>query len=183
MARITYTDSEPLTVEIDGQEYFGTLTTTGAREVRMTVEYKGQELSDGRKWGTDAEERHNMRVIAKTLLLRMVHDDLSTRNVRRAVQPNLDVHFAYQKFGTALSIMASHPERIQQRLRVAYREAMSVVPRTNIPSNLLSQYDALMQRLAWIESGAAAPDDDDAQLLATAVEDFYALLEDEVREG
>jgi hypothetical protein len=76
MARITYTNSEPLTVEIDGQEHFGTLTTKGAQEVRMTVEYKGKEISDGRKWGTDAEEQHNMRVIAKTLLLRMVYDDL-----------------------------------------------------------------------------------------------------------
>jgi hypothetical protein len=183
MARITHIDREPLTVEIDGQEYFGTLTTTGAQEVKMTVEYKGQELSDGRKWGTDAEEQHNMRVIAKTLLLQMVQQDRLKSNPRRAVQPNLDVHFAYQKFGTALSIMASHPERIQERLSVAYREAMSVVPRKNIPSNLLGQYDSLMQRLEWIESGVAAPSDDEAQLLATAVEDLYAHLEDEAQVG
>lgn len=124
-----------------------------------------------------------MRLRAQSLLHQMVHDEQSRRNSRRAAQPNRDVHFAYQKFGTALSIMASHPERIQERLRIAYREAMSVVPRKNIPSSLLSRYDALMQRLAWIESDAAGPDHDDVRLLATAVEDFYALLEDEVQEG
>lgn len=44
MARIVYTNSEPLTVEIAGQEYIGTLTTKGAQEVRMTVEYNGREV-------------------------------------------------------------------------------------------------------------------------------------------
>lgn len=82
MARITYTNSEPLSVGVDGETFFGTLTTKGAQEVRMTVEYKGQEISDGRKWGTDAEEEHNMRVIAQTLLLRMVHEDIR-KNQRR----------------------------------------------------------------------------------------------------
>jgi hypothetical protein len=76
MARITYTNSESLSVDVDGQTYYGTLTTKGAQEVRMTVEYKGKEISDGRKWGTDAEEEHNMRMIAQSLLLQMVHDDI-----------------------------------------------------------------------------------------------------------
>lgn len=76
MARITYTNSESLSVDVDGQTYYGTLTTKGAQEVRMTVEYKGKEISDGRKWGTDAEEDHNMRAIAQSLLLQMVHDDI-----------------------------------------------------------------------------------------------------------
>lgn len=76
MARITYTNSEPLSVEVDGRRYFGALITKGAQEIRITVEYKGEEISDGRKWGTDAEEDHNMRAIAQALLLQMVHDDI-----------------------------------------------------------------------------------------------------------
>lgn len=178
MARMEFTNREPISVEVGGQTYFGSLITKGAQEVSMTVEYKGKEYSDGRTWGTDERERRNMLEMAQAYLLQMVRDDLHLKGRRR--ESPTDATFAYMKLGTSLSILASHPGRIQERLRDAYNETILSIQRENIPAPLLRQYDSLKKRLAWIESGAAAPSDDEARLIVTAIEDFYATLESEV---
>jgi hypothetical protein len=93
----------------------------------------------------------------------------------------MSIEFASSKFGTAISILASHPGRIQERLRVAYSEALSRVPRTDIPEELLPQYDSVMSDLTWVENSSSAPSDDEARLLVTRLEDLSMLLEEEAR--
>lgn len=92
----------------------------------------------------------------------------------------MDIEFASQKFGTAISILVSHTGRIHDRLRSAYTEALSRVPRTDIPEELLNQYDSIMDGLKWIESNSPAPSEDEASMLATALEDLTTLLHDKV---
>jgi hypothetical protein len=92
----------------------------------------------------------------------------------------MDAEFASQKFGTAISILVSHVGRINDRLRVAYTEALSRVPRKDIPEELLNQYDSIMDGLKWIEGNSPAPSEDEASMLATALEDLTSLLHDEV---
>lgn len=65
---------EPISIEFKGRTHTGTLIISGTRKLYFTVEYRGSKLSDGRAWGTDLEEQHNMRVIAQTILLRLVAD-------------------------------------------------------------------------------------------------------------
>jgi len=65
---------ESISTEFKGQTHIGTLTVSGTRKLSFTVEYRGRKFSDGRTWGTDSEEQHNMRVIAETILLELVAD-------------------------------------------------------------------------------------------------------------
>lgn len=90
----------------------------------------------------------------------------------------MSVEFASQKFGTAISILMSHPGRIHDRLRKAYMEALSRVPRTDIPEELLNQYDSIMNGLKWIEGNSSAPSEDEVRMVATELEDFTTLLHD-----
>ena len=93
----------------------------------------------------------------------------------------MSIEFAWTTFGRAISILASHPDRIQERLRIAYGEALSRVPREDIPEELVRLYDSIMRNLAWVENNLSPPSDDDARLLVTEIEDLSALLEDEFR--
>jgi hypothetical protein len=93
----------------------------------------------------------------------------------------MDVVFAAGRFNTALSILASHPGRIQERLISAYEGALSRIPRADIPTALLPKYDSVIQSLVWMKEGVLLPPDDPAQLLVTAIADLSALLDDELR--
>jgi hypothetical protein len=93
----------------------------------------------------------------------------------------MDVVFAAGRFNTALSILAAHPGRIQERLLSAYESALSRIPRADIPSELLPKYDSVIQSLAWMQEGVLLPPDDAAPLLVTAIADLSALLDDEFR--
>jgi hypothetical protein len=74
MTKATQERRELLSIEYSGQTHTGTLIISGTRKLYITVEYRGQRVSDGRVWGTHTEEQHNMRVIAQTLLVRLVGD-------------------------------------------------------------------------------------------------------------
>lgn len=65
---------ESISTEFNGRDHTGTLIISGTRKLTFVVEYHGRKLSDGRSWGTDSEEQHNMRVIAETILLQLVFD-------------------------------------------------------------------------------------------------------------
>lgn len=95
----------------------------------------------------------------------------------------MSIEFASSKFGTAISILASHPGRIQERLRVAHDEALSRVPRIDIPEDLLPQYDSIMRDLTWVENNSPVPSDDEARLLVTRLEDLSTLLQEAAGHG
>jgi hypothetical protein len=65
---------EEISVEHHGREYTGTLIISGTRKLEFTVEYGGRTFSDGRTWGKDSQEQHNLRVMAKTILMELVAD-------------------------------------------------------------------------------------------------------------
>jgi hypothetical protein len=89
----------------------------------------------------------------------------------------MDVYFARSKFGQAVSILASHPGRIEERFRSAYDNAISCVSGTDIPSDLADRYESIMRALAWIREGSSPPSEDELQLLANRIEDMYALID------
>jgi hypothetical protein len=91
----------------------------------------------------------------------------------------MDIGFAHREFGRALSILCSHPDRIQERLGSAYSNALSHIPRENIPEHLLNKYDSIMKKLEWTKGTSSPPSDDDANLLVRAIEDLTALLSEE----
>jgi hypothetical protein len=63
---------EVMSVEVDGRTHAGTMIVRGTRKLTVSMNYLGNEETDGRSWGTSAEERFNMRQLAKVRLLRMV---------------------------------------------------------------------------------------------------------------
>lgn len=65
---------EPISVDIDGQTYNGTLVLRGSRKLSVSVEYRGRERTDSRSWGTSSEELQGARVMAELLLLHLVED-------------------------------------------------------------------------------------------------------------
>ncbi len=89
----------------------------------------------------------------------------------------MDVYLARSKFGQAISILASHPGRIEERLRSAYDNAISCVHGTDIPSELAERYESMMRSFSWIRDGSSPPSENDLQSLATVIEDMYALLD------
>lgn len=93
----------------------------------------------------------------------------------------MSLDYAAEKFGTAISILAGHPERIQERLRPAYAESLIRIERQDIPERLLADYDSIVARFAWVENNSAPPSDDDAGMLGTAILDLSCRLEDELR--
>ena len=65
---------ELLTTEIGGRNYTANLIISGTRKLSFTVEYQGHKISDGRSWGTDAEELHNLRVIAENKFMQLLNE-------------------------------------------------------------------------------------------------------------
>lgn len=65
---------EQISTEVDGQTHTGTLIITGTRKLNFTVEYRGRTKTDSRSWGTDAEERRNIRTMAEVHLISLVYE-------------------------------------------------------------------------------------------------------------
>jgi hypothetical protein len=65
---------QSISVEYQGRTYSGDLEIQGTRSLNFVVHYCDRAESDGRQWGTDAGEQHNMIVMAQAKLLQMVTD-------------------------------------------------------------------------------------------------------------
>jgi hypothetical protein len=65
---------EPISIEVDGETHTGTLIIQGTRKLTFTVEYRGLEKTDSRSWGTDPEERNNIRAMARVHLVSLVYE-------------------------------------------------------------------------------------------------------------
>lgn len=89
----------------------------------------------------------------------------------------MDVRFAMGKFGQAYSILAENPARIHERMQSAYSNALSRIPRTDIPPEFLDQYDEITRTLSRLDLGDESPSEVELQILAVQIHDMYALLE------
>jgi hypothetical protein len=56
----------------------------------------------------------------------------------------MSLEYAAEKFGTAVAILATSVGRIQERLESAYLESIIRVERSDIPPDLLSDYDYIV---------------------------------------
>jgi hypothetical protein len=66
---------QAISTEVNGRTYSAQLEIRGTRFKQFIVHYNGRSESDGRKWGTDAEEQHNMLLMAEAKLIQMAGDD------------------------------------------------------------------------------------------------------------
>ncbi len=64
-----------ISIEANGRTYSADVEIRGTRSLECVVHYNGRAEADSRKWGTGAEEQHNMLVMAKAKLIQMVGDD------------------------------------------------------------------------------------------------------------
>jgi hypothetical protein len=71
--------SEIISTEYKGKNYQGECVIAGQQKLSFTVKYQGRSSSDGRTYGTSAEELHNLRVMAR-LHLNKILDDLEETN-------------------------------------------------------------------------------------------------------
>jgi hypothetical protein len=94
----------------------------------------------------------------------------------------MSLDYAGEKFGTAISILASGKDRVLDRLRSAYLESLMRVGRDDIPKDLLSSYDSLTARLSWITDETAPPSEDEAMQIVTSIEDLSALLDSRIEQ-
>jgi hypothetical protein len=93
----------------------------------------------------------------------------------------MSLDYAGEKFGTALSILASSPGRILDRLRSAYLDSLMRVEQKDIPDALLMSYNTLMTDLAWItDDSKTPPSEDEAMLLVRRIEDLSGELDDQI---
>jgi hypothetical protein len=86
--------------------------------------------------------------------------------------------FAVTRVGTARSILTTSAGRILERLVSARDEALRYVNREDIPEQLRQRFDQIMTQVADTDSLT----EDAGMMLATAIEDLSALLDDESRE-
>lgn len=91
----------------------------------------------------------------------------------------MSLDYAAEKFSTAVSILATQPDRIQERLKSAYLDSIIRVDRKDIPDRLVDDYDSIIFRLAWAREHEPPPDDEDSRRLANLIVDMSGSLDDE----
>jgi hypothetical protein len=87
----------------------------------------------------------------------------------------MNVEFANQEIGRALSILATNEGRILERLKTAHNEALVKVNREDLPQSARERFDSIMAQLGNLGSLA----EDDGSILATEIEDLAAVVTDE----
>lgn len=92
----------------------------------------------------------------------------------------MSLEYAAEKVGTAVSILTTGKGRILDRLRSAYEESVVRVDRDDIPAERRDLYDRIMKDLTWIKNDSPPPDEDEATITATLLEDLSCLLDDEL---
>lgn len=93
------------------------------------------------------------------------------------------LEYAAEKFGTAIAILATQPDRIQERLKSAYLDSIIRVERKDIPSRLATDYDSIISRFEWAREHTAPPDDEESRTLASLILDLSTHLDDELENG
>ena len=71
--------SEIISVEYEGRNYQAECVIAGQQKLSFTVNYQGRSSSDGRTYGTSAEELHNLRVMAQLHFIKIL-GELEKRN-------------------------------------------------------------------------------------------------------
>jgi hypothetical protein len=89
---------------------------------------------------------------------------------------NSQFQFGAIEVERAVGMQTTGRARILERLASARDEVLSHVSSEHIPESLRQRFDQIMNQLAAIDS----LDEDDGMILATALEDLSALLDDEV---
>lgn len=63
---------EVISADVDGETRYAVMEVRPSENgVMFVVHYGPHSQSDGRTWGMDEEERHNMKVMATALLLQL----------------------------------------------------------------------------------------------------------------
>jgi len=96
----------------------------------------------------------------------------------------MSLEYAAEKFGTAVAILATSVGRIQERLESAYLESIIRVERSDIPPDLLSDYDYIVTHCQWTDQSEPGPrpDDEEARTLANKIYDLSHSLDLELEE-